>query len=598
MAGVPIPGTLRARAPLGRGPTARAVWARVVVPCALAASACGDSAPTRDGGTAGGTATATAPPAPAPWFREEARARGLVFDHHSGATPEYWMPEIPCAGAALFDMDGDGDLDAYLVESDGVFRPREERRGNRLFRNLGDGRFEDATAGSGADDRGFGMGVACGDADGDGDTDLYVTNLDGNALLLNDGAGVFRDGTAAAGVGCGAWSSSAAFLDYDLDGDLDLYVACYVRWTRDAERRCDGLRGGRDYCAPAAYAAPAPDRLFRNEGGGRFTDVSEAAGLRAAFGNGLGVVTGDFDGDGRPDVFVANDGTENQLWLQTEPGRFRDAALAWGCATDRDGARKAGMGAVAADADDDGDLDVWVVNLVSEGDSYFVNEGGRFADRAPSAGLASASKPYTRFGIGLADFDLDGRLDAYVANGRVTRAPTPVAADPYAEPNQVLRGLEGGRFEEVLPVGGTAAPVVASSRGAAFGDVDGDGDVDVLVTNRDGPAHLFVCVAPRRGGWASIQVVDRTGADALGATVTARLGARTLTRDVRAAYSYCSSNDPRIHVGLGGAAALEGVRVRWTGGSLEAFGDLAGGRAHVLRRGGGTAVAAAKEESR
>ncbi|MCE9634541.1 MAG: CRTAC1 family protein, partial [Planctomycetes bacterium] len=373
----------------------------------------------------------------------------------------------------------------------------------------------------------------------------------------------------------------------DGDGDLDLWVDCYLRWTPATERRCDAPRGGRDYCSPRAYNAPAPDHLFRNDGGGKFTDVSEAAGLRKVYGNALGVVTGDFDGDGRADVFVANDGVENQLWLQTSPGRFDDQSLVWGCAMDRDGTAKAGMGTCAVDIDDDGDLDLYVVNLVSEGDSVYRNEGRHFLDRTATAGLVGASKPFTRFGVGLADFDLDGRLDIYVAHGGVTRTMDPQSHDPYAAPNQVLRGLADLKFAEVRPVGGTAAPAIATSRGAAFGDIDGDGDVDVLVANRDGRPHLMVNVAPRAGNWAMLRVLTAHHGDALGATMTCRAGGRRITRDVRAAYSYCASNDPRIHLGLGAAAVLEDVRVRWTDGTVEAFGDLPAGRVHTVVRGSG-----------
>jgi hypothetical protein len=592
-----------------------AVTATAVVAAGLAGGCGGEPGPGEVVAAPGpdappATAASGAGSAAPPWFAESARERGIGFEHRSGADGQWFLPEIMCGGAALFDMDGDGDLDAFLVQSDGVTKAPAERAGSRLYRNLGGGRFEDATAGSGADGaagtgaggangtganvRLYGMGAACGDADGDGDTDLFVTGADGFALLLNDGSGRFRDATDAAGVRASDWASSAAFLDVDADGDLDLYVACYIRWSPGAERPCDAPQGGRDYCSPRSYAAPAPDRLFLNEGmkdgTPRFRDVSEERGLRKAYGNGLGVVAGDFDGDGRQDVFVANDGVENQLWIQRPDGTFEDEALVRGCAMDRDGTRKAGMGVAAMDIEGDDDLDLLVVNLVDEGDSVFRNEGRHFVDRTTATGLAAPSRATTRFGVGLADFDLDGRLDVYVAAGRVTqglKTGSGTERDPFAQPNQLLRGTPEGRFAELQPAGGTAVPLVATSRAAAFGDIDDDGDIDVLVANRDAPPHLLVNVAPRRGNWAMLRVVGRSGADEIGARVTAAVGGRRVFRDVRAAYSYCASNDPRVHLGLGEATRLEDVRVRWVDGTVEAFGDLPASALHTLRRGAG-----------
>jgi enediyne biosynthesis protein E4 len=523
-----------------------------------------------------------------PWFEECAGERGLEFEHRSGHRDRFLLPEIMCGGAALFDMDGDGDLDAYLVQA-GSLPGTEDRPGNRLFANRGDGRFDDVTKGSGAEVGGYGMGVAAGDYDDDGRTDLYVTNVGRNALLHNEGGGRFADVTARAGVGDENWGSSAAFLDYDADGDLDLFVVNYVRWSRAAEHDCDAPRGGADYCSPRSYGAPTPAVLYRNDGGGRFTDVSLAAGLHTAFGNGLGVVCGDFDGDGREDVFVANDGTPNQLWMQRADGTFEDRALACGCAMDMDGMAKAGMGVDAADVDDDGDLDLLVANLAGETDSLYRNQRGQFADRAATAGIAAATSPFTRFGIGLVDFDDDGFLDLFVATGRVTRSTDPTA-DPYAEENLLFRGSAGGRFAEVLPRGGTARRLVFTSRAAAIGDVDGDGALDVLVVNRDAPAHLLRNVVPHRGHWLSLRVEEKSGRDALGAVVSLQAGGRRITRTVHSAYGYCTANDPRVHVGLGAATAVTDVEVRWVGGAREAFDVTGCDRVLTLKRGTGRPV--------
>ncbi|MGH9173265.1 MAG: FG-GAP repeat domain-containing protein, partial [Vicinamibacterales bacterium] len=300
----------------------------------LVAAACGGTAPAS-------IQQVTGDP---PWFEESAAARGLVFTHHSGHHDRFLLPEVMGGGAALSDMDGDGDLDAYLVQSGDVQNPANKGSGNRLFRNRGDGFFEDVTADSGADVPGYGMGVAAGDYDNDGDNDLYITNLGSNVLLQNDGRGRFRDVTTTAGVTGGGWSTSAAFLDFDGDGWLDLFVTRYLDWSPESERDCYSLTGVRDYCAPRNYDAPTSDLLFHNRGNGTFADVSAQAGLQSAVGNGLGIVATDFNADGRMDVFVANDGTPNHLWTNQGGVRFRDTALLAGVAIDQDGAPKAGMG--------------------------------------------------------------------------------------------------------------------------------------------------------------------------------------------------------------------------------------------------------------
>jgi hypothetical protein len=509
-----------------------------------------------------------------PWFEESAAARKLIFTHQSGHRDRFLLPEIMGGGAALFDMDGDGDLDAYLVQSGDISNPANKGSGNRLFRNRGDGVFDDVTAGSGAAAAGYGMGVAAGDYDNDGDDDLYVTNLGSNVLLQNDGRGRFRDVTASAGVAGSGWSTSAIFLDFDADGLLDLFVTRYIDWSPGSERDCYSLTGVQDYCAPRNYDAPTSDLLFHNRGNGTFADVSAQAGLREAVGNGLGVVASDFNADGRIDVFVANDGTPNHLWTNQGGGRFVDTALLAGVAIDQDGAAKAGMGVHVVDVDDDGDHDLLVVNLDTESDSFFRNEGHFFVDATAAAGLRMASRRFTRFGMALLDFDNDGYLDLYEANGRVGLQAERLSPDPYAEPNLLMRGVPGARFEEVLPQGGVASPLVATSRAAAFGDIDNDGGIDVLVVNRDGPAHLLRNVVASRGHWIALRVVDHRGRDAIGAELTLTVGNRRLRREVRAGYSYLASNDPRVHVGLGAETRVNSVIVRWPDGRRDTFGPF------------------------
>lgn len=548
----------------------------LVVVALVFGAACGRSEPEEE-------------PGPAPWFSEEAAQRGLVFAWQSGHAGRHYFPEIMGGGAALLDLEEDGDLDAFLVQAGSIVAPEAERPGDQLFENQGGGRFRDASAGSGAELGGYGMGVAAGDADGDGRTDLYVTQVGPNALLLSRGDRTFRDATAAAGVGDPSWSTSAAFLDHDRDGDLDLFLANYIRWSVADEIVCYTKPYPEDYCSPNSYLAPAPDTLYRNEGQGRFVDVSFESGLRAAFGNGLGVLCLDHDDDGWVDVFVANDGMLNQLWHNKSDGTFEDVGVSSGCAVDQDGRKKAGMGTHAADVDRDGDEDLLVVNLAGETDSFYRNDGGRFSDRTPLVGLAGTSRTFTRFGTGFADFDDDGWLDLYQANGRVTRRAEDSGPRPFDEANLLYRGTPAGRFEEVQPRGGTRALLSATSRAAAFGDLDGDGGVDVLVVNRDAPAHLLLNRVSGRGHWLAFRVREVSGRDALGAVLRSELGGQPLRRTVRSAYSYCAASDPTVHLGLGAAPALEApVRVQWADGVEELFpGPFAADRTHELRRGAG-----------
>ncbi len=536
-----------------------------------------------------GSAPPDPPVAPGtPWFEERGAAAGLAFELRSGHDGRYLLPEGVFGGAALFDMDDDGDLDAYLVQGGAVLAGDRQQHGNRLFRNNGNGQFEDVTAGSGADDRRFGIGVTTGDYDDDGRIDLYVTNLGRNTLLHNEGDGRFRDVTDVAGVGDRSFGAGAAFVDHDRDGDLDLFVTNYVNWVPGAEIDCFNPQGGADYCLPTNYNAPAADTLYRNEGDGTFRDVSVEAGLRAAFGNGLGVAAADFTGDGLPDLFVANDSTVNQFWVNQGDGTFRDEAIRRGCALDEHGRAKAGMGVTYADVDDDDDLDLIVVNLREQSDSYFRNDGELFVDRTASVGLATRSRAITRFGVGLVDFDQDGRLDLFMAGGGVQRRAGGSSADPFADPDLLYRGGPGPSFSVGSPRSGLAGDPEATSRAAAFGDVDGDGDVDILVTHREGPPALLINEAPDAGNWLRFKVRERSGRDAIGATVRLTVGDRRLRREVASAWSYCAANDPRPHFGLGAAATATGVTVQWVDGVVERFPDAAANRQLELRRGSGT----------
>ncbi len=517
------------------------------------------------------------------WFDEEATVRGLDFTHVSGASGSYMIPEITGSGAALADFDGDGDLDAYIVQSGSL--TGEPEAADRIYINQGDGRFVAGPQPPDAD--GYGMGVAVGDYDDDGDVDLYVTNLGPNLLLRNDGAGNFENVAVAAGVDESGWGTSAAFLDLDADGDLDLFVTNYLQWNIEAEIECY-MAGVRTFCPPQNYKTPAPDQLFRNNGDGTFTNVSRQAGLLLAFGNGFGVVSADYDNDGLADVFIANDMMPNQLWLNRGELRFSESAMEWGCAVDAAGEAKAGMGVAAADIDDDSDVDILVVNLEGQSDSLYRNAGNWFKDATAEVGLNVVSRRYTRFGVVLADFDNDGWMDLYQANGAVSHIPDQTG-DPFAEPNTLYRGDEAG-FTLVQPEGGTVDELVHTSRGLAVGDVDNDGGLDLLVVNRDAAPYLLMNRAPNRGNWIRFRVLTSAGRDAHGATVFLRLGERRKHRDVQPAASYLSANDARVHFGLGAAARVSDVRVQWPDGSIESFGDFDGGATITLSAGTGTPV--------
>ncbi len=527
-------------------------------------------------------------PHESPWFSEQTSERGIDFVHHSGFDGRPMMPEMVGGGVALADLDGDSDLDLYLVQSGRVDTTLPvETSANRLYLNRGDGYFDRVSGAAGSGDRGYGMGVAAGDYDNDGDVDLYVTNLGNNVLLNNDGSGHFTDVTAEAGVGDTDWSTAATFHDFDVDGDLDLFVVNYLHWSENIEMECFGPAFYVTYCGPASYDVPAMDRLYRNNGDGSFTDITFSAGINVAFGNGLGLAGADFNNDGLTDVFVANDTMVNQLWINQGNLRFEEECMLWSCAMDSVGIEKAGMGVSTADVDDDGDNDLLVVNLHGQSDSFFRNEGTYFFDATRIIGLGPVSMRHTRFGVTFADFDNDGRLDLYEANGDIGLTK-PVDGDGYAEPNTLYRGLiiEGSvRFEEVKPQGGVSSALVHTSRGLAVGDIDNDGGLDLVVTNRDAAPYLLMNRV-KRGNWVRFKVLsgDR---DAHGATVSATVGNRRLSRDVQLSTSYLASSDPRVHFGIGHETEVFDITVRWPGGQKESFGDFKAGATYELKDGDG-----------
>ncbi len=517
------------------------------------------------------------------WFAEEARARGLVFDHQRHFQQRYWFPEIMGAGLAWLDYDGDGRLDLFVVQSGDLEPQGKPVPSDRLFRNLGNGSFEDVTERAGLVESAYGMGVTTGDVDNDGDTDLYVTNVGANALWRNNGDGTFTDITEAAGVGDGGWGTSCGFFDGDNDGDLDLMVVNYVRWTSRLEIDCKSAFGERDYCAPNNYNAPSQCVLYENDGSGRFRAIQTQAGLAAAFGNGLGLALSDLDGDGDIDPYVSNDGMANQLWINKGGLKFVDEALLRGAAVNRNGAPEASMGTVVADFDSDGDSDIFITNLRGETNTLYENDGrGNMRDSSARTGMAQASLPFTGFGDVATDFDHDGIVDLFVGNGRVGFwKPFFSESDIYAEPKQLFRGLGKLKFEEV-PQAGVGAELLGNSRGVAGADFDEDGDIDLAVLENHGPLRLLVNRSEKRGNWLGLDLRNARGAPALGARVTGEGGGRRFFGEVLVCTSYCSACEPRVHWGLGTVAGIERLEVRWADGRRSTHGPLPAGRYHRI----------------
>jgi hypothetical protein len=545
-------------------------------------------------------------------FRDAAAESGLRFRHTNGATGHFYMPEIMGSGVALFDYDNDGDLDVYLVQGRPLDGASPSAGGNRLFRNdlIGPGsrgelHFTDVTDQAKVGLSAVGMGVAVGDIDNDGWQDLYVTNFGSNVLYRNNGDGTFSDVTARAGVDDRRWSTSAAFLDYDRDGDLDLIVVNYVAFTVAGDKVCRDHAGARDYCPPGAYA-PVPPRLFRNDGAGRFSDVSDASGVSRAYGAGLGVAVGDFDGDGWPDIYVANDAMANQLWINQRNGTFDDRGLLSGTAVNAGGRPEGSMGIALGDSDNDGDEDLFVTNIATETHAMYVNDGtGNFEDARVRAGLAASTAEMTGFGTNWLDYDNDGRLDLIVVDGAVNVIERlrgqPV---PYRQHNLLFHNEGRGVFQDVSAMSGVEFTRLDVARGLATGDIDNDGDIDVVVPNNNTPVRLLlnqtitsrVGEVPASAHWIELTLVapsdNRFG---IGARVgVAREGQPTLWRRVRTDGSYLSASDDRIHVGLGDSDRVSSVTVEWPDGLHESFTGIAIDRLVPLKRGEGRQVTAAE----
>jgi len=503
-------------------------------------------------------------------FEERSAQWGVDFRHHHGGSGRRYMVETMVGGVVVFDYDEDGDDDLFFVDGAALPGYVGETPRSRLLRNDG-GKFVDVTERARLIVDGYGSGATAADVDGDGDRDLYVTCFGPNRLLRNEGDGTFVDVTATAGVGEPRWSASAAFGDTDRDGDLDLYVANYVDFTLETAKECREPETGLVmYCHPESYRG-VPDRFYRNRGDGSFEDATTAAGLDGdVAGAGLGVLFTDVEGDGWLDLYVANDTQPNVLYVNRGDGTFEDRSFLSGTAVSDRGEPEAGMGVDAGDVDGDGLLDLVVTNFERETNALYRNLGaGLFVDARYSTQVAESSLPKLAFGVELADLDNDGDPDLAIANGHVSDNASDLdPASRYAQPNQVLENV-GGRFREVVDAG---LDVVRPSRGLAVGDLDGDGDLDLVIVNSNGPAEVYENVGHPDGGWLQLDLVSVASAPhGVGARLTVLASGRRQVEEVRTAASYLSQSSMVVHFGVGPAEAVESLEVSWPSGRRQLF---------------------------
>jgi hypothetical protein len=520
-------------------------------------------------------------------FRDITREAGITFSHHAAPEKKY-IVESMSGGVALFDYDNDGRLDIYFVDSltvDTAKDPKAAR--SELYRNLGGARFENVTEKAGVGHPGWGMGVCTADVDGDGWEDLYVTALGGNKLYQNNRNGTFTEIAAKAGVAGGGWSAGCGFADYDRDGDLDLFVSRYVKIDLDnlpqfgKDKTCE-YRGIAVQCGPRGLPGES-DFLFRNEGGWRFTDVSAAAGVsdpRAYFG--LGIAWFDYNADGWPDLYVANDSTPNFLYINQKDGTFKEAAFPMGVAVSQDGAEQGSMGVAVGDYDNGGRLHLWVTNFSEEYNALYHNNGDHFTDVSFVSNTAAVSLPFVGWGNAFFDYDNDGLLDMMAVNGHVypqlDKARLRASAG-YRQRKLLFHGLGNGRFEEVADRYGTLLTEERVSRGLAAGDLDADGRLDVVINDLDGSPQVLHNEMTNVGNWLIVRLKGRApNTGAIGAVVTARTGSVAQQRLVQSGSSYISQEDKRLHFGLGKAAQVDSLEMKWPDGTTTKMENVKGGQ--------------------
>jgi enediyne biosynthesis protein E4 len=502
-------------------------------------------------------AAAALPPTEAR-FTDVTAASGIKFTHNAGRTGKKWLPETMGAGCAFLDFDGDGWLDVLLVNGKDLI-PKGRHTTAALYRNNHNGTFTDVTRGSGLDVEIYGLGVAVGDYDNDGRDDVYITALGGDHLFHNEGNGKFRDVTAASGLRNNAFASSAAWFDYDRDGKLDLFVANYVQWDAQHDVWCSLDGSSKSYCTPESYKG-TPSKLFHNLGGGKFEDVTAAAGVSDPNGKSLGIAVLDYNADGWPDLFVANDTQPNKLYRNLQNGKFKEEGLSAGVAFGEDGVARGAMGVDAGDYDRSGRQHLLVGNFSNQMLALYHNEGsGLFVDEAPRSPLGRATLLNLTFGVFFFDYDLDGYPDIFTANGHIEEEIGRVQPKVrYAQVPSLFHNDGKGKFQ---PVAAFSQPLVA--RGAAYGDFDRDGDLDLLIANNNGPAVLYRNDGGNANHWLRLRLQGtKSNRDGIGAVV--KVGPQTQT--VHSGSSYCSSSDLALTFGLGKETAPVTVDIYWPSG--------------------------------
>ncbi len=522
-------------------------------------------------------------------FEDVTAASGITFQRDNGFDGKSWrVVETVNGGVAVLDYDGDGLLDVYFTNGRKM-RPGSPPPANALYRNRGGMKFEDVTSESGTGDSSLSMGCSVADVDGDGRPDIYVTNLGPNRLYRNLGTGAFEEIAAAAGVASESMDAGCAFLDMDRDGDLDLYVASYVNDTR-TEHPPLVFRGVPGYWPPLNYE-PALDHLYENTGDGKFVDVSTKSGIRdAGVGRGLGVIVSDFNGDGLPDLFVANDLSANFMFLGDGTGRFEESAFLNGTAFGEDGNPLGSMGLDSADFDADGLVDLVVTNYHNQPNNlYRAIAENEYEEMALIGGIGAGTLPEVSWGVHFADFDHDGREDLFVANGHLNPGAREIVdTTSYEQVNRMFRNVGRGRFQDVGRGGGEALAVSQVSRGSSAADLDNDGDLDLVIANSNGPPQLLRNDVPPSRSWALIELLGSGhNLDAIGARVSVTSDGRKQWRERRSSASYLSVNDPRLHFGLGDTSTIDRLEVRWPDGKVEVHEDLPVRRVLTVRQGDG-----------
>jgi len=501
-------------------------------------------------------------------FTDITRQAGIDFVHNNGAYGKKYLPETMGAGCAFLDYNNDGWLDIFLVNGSDWPERKKKASYPSLYRNNRNGTFTDVTRSAGLAVEMYGMGCAVADYDNDGDDDIYLTVLGPDRLFQNQGAGVFKDVTRAVGLGNPDFGSSAAWLDYNRDGQLDLFVANYVEWSREKDLFCTLDGEAKSYCTPESYPGVSP-RLYRNLGRGQFKDVTKEAKLLDETNKGLGVLVFDYNWDGWPDILQANDTQPNKLWENKHDGTFTEVGVMAGVAFSEDGVARGAMGIDAADYDGSGQLSVVIGNFSNQMLALYHNEGtGFFIDEAPRSALGPASLLTLAFGCFFFDYNLDGHQDIYVANGHVENDINRVQKRvTYAQPPHLFQNEGRGRFTHVTEVMGKSFAAPRVGRGAAYGDIDNDGDLDVLITTSGGPAALFRNDGGNRNNWVAFELKGSpSNRDGVGAVVRVKSGSSRQVQLVKSGGSYCSQSQLRLTFGLGSKTRADEVEIVWPSG--------------------------------